>query len=162
MIENASQAIASDKPYLLEKIEQNTDIANVLIAMLGKLVISYRTAGQIKMAPIQVIDNEFRSRVEVVGTPLSLPPQLVMHNDLRDYMTAKNIALARVLTLNKPIADFFQELVMRLVAYADFHHIAFKDLRVVQGSAFISKDNKFVIKVGRESVIDLTPFNKLR
>lgn len=162
MTRNVSEQIASEKPLLLAKIEENTDVANVLIALLGKLVLDYRTAGQIKMSPIQIVGNEFRSRIEIVANPMALPPQLVMHNDLRDYMAAKNIALARVLTLNKHIADFFQDLVERIVAYSDFHHIPFKDLKVIQGSAIISQDNEFSIKVGRESIIDFTPFNKMR
>ena len=162
MSKNASQAIANNKPLLLQRIEENEEIANVLIALLGKLVIQYSKAGQIIMSPVGCSDNEFTSRITVVDRPLITPPQLVMHNDLRDYMAAKNIALAKVLTLNKHIADFFQELVSRISAYADFKGIPFKDLRVVQGSAIISKDNVFAMKVGRDAIVDFTPFNNAR
>lgn len=162
MSQNVSQQIADTKPLLLQKIEENGEIANVLMALLGKLVINYRTQGEIRMAPIMVEDNEFRSRIIVIQNPLARPPRLVMHNDLRDYMVAKNIALAKVLTLNKDIADFFQELVSRLVAYSDFKNIPFKELRVIQGGAFITKDHEFVLRVGREAIVDFTPFDKTR
>ena len=162
MSQNVAEQISSSKPKLYQKIVENEDITNILIALLGKLVITYSRAGEIRLSPIVVAGNEFRSRIEIVGNPLVLPPRLVIHNDLRDYMASKNIALSRVLALNKHVADFFQELLERLVSYSEFNHIDFKDLKVVQGCAFISKDHEIVIKVGKESIEDLTPWDRSR
>ena len=151
MSKSVAEEIGNEKPRLLAKICENEDVANVLIALLGKLVITYRTAGEIRFSPLQVTDNEFRSRISIIENPIIKPPQLAVRNDLRDYMASKNISLAKVLLLNRHVADFFQELVSRMVNYCDFRHIQFKDLKIITGGAFISKDGELVIRVGKDN-----------
>jgi hypothetical protein len=159
MSKNASQEIANDKPRLLQKIEDNEDLANVLIALLGKIVTDYRYAKGIRFSPISENNGVFTSTIITLDEELLVPPTFFGRNNLGDYMASKNIALAAVLKKNRHVRDFFQSLVEQIEHYATFKRIPFSDLKVVQGSAFISKqNNEFHIKLDKNSLVDFPKY----
>lgn len=166
MSQSVAQELADKRTRLLQKLDTNESVASVLVALLGKLIITYKNTPSIKMGPIRTNSEknygEFVSQIEIVRNPLILPPRIIGHNDLKDYMAAKNIALAKVLSTNKTISDFFQELIERIDVYAEWKRIPFSKLKVIEQGAFISANHLLVIRVGKESILDRTPFNKNR
>jgi hypothetical protein len=154
MTANIAQQLEDTKTHLFHKLSSNEDLSNVLIALVGRLVTNYRNAAGIRFSEVYDCGaGEFRARIYPVFNALILPPKLIFKNDLGDYMAHKNIALAGVLQSNKAVADFFQELIQKIERFAEWKRIPFPELKVVQGSAIISKDDEFKLQVGKESFV---------
>lgn len=137
------------------KLEQNADLCNVLIALLGRILLfsQWRGVGVncARLGPVSEIGNgEFRCNLYFLPLSLTVPVSLHPRSDLTDYMASKQISLARLLTVNPQIADRFQELIEQIDRWATHKGVTFAMLKVLTGGAFISKNLEMVIRVGRE------------
>lgn len=153
MSQSVSEELEDTRSHLHKKLAANEDLANVLMALLGKIVINYRSSPKLEFtAPQGNEQGVFTARIIPHSTTLTVPSRIIIKNDLGDYMASKNIALSKALQ-SKEVADFFQMLIQRIEQFAEHKHIPFPDLKVVQGSAFISNDHEFHLQVGKESFV---------
>jgi hypothetical protein len=152
---NVTQEMVDRKPLLLQKIESNPDLANVLLALLGRIILESAAKGYkingVRLSEIHEVGNgDFRCRISYQDTSLIVPVKIMARSDFATYMAGKNIAMARALSINPSIAQFFEAVTMRLEQYAEHKRIPFPELKVLTGGAFISRDNELVIRVGKE------------
>ena len=100
--------------------------------------------------PVESGNGEFRCRISYVDSSLVVPVKIQAQSDFAKYMANKNMAMARALSVNESISNFFEAITVRIEQYAEHKRIPFPDVKVPTGGAFISKDNELVIRVGKE------------
>lgn len=163
---NVAQEIAEKKPLLLQKIESNDDLASVLMALLGRVILEATARGfkinGVRMGELFEIGNgEFRCRITYMDTSLILPVKIQIQSSFSKYMAGKNMAMARALSVNASIAGFFEALTSRIEQWAEHKRIPFNEIKVITGGAFISRDNELVIRLGKEDT-GVTNHRKLK
>jgi len=157
MSETVAQELVDKKPLLLQKIESNEDLANVLMALLGRLVLECTSKGfklnAIRFSDLSEKDGRFQARISYLQNSLFVPTKTIQpRNDFISYLASKNSALVAVLRVNEHVAKLFETLVARIEQYAFHKSIPFNELQVLTNGAFISRDNDLVITVGKEDV----------
>jgi hypothetical protein len=155
MSDNVFEQLEDESPRFRAKLETNQDLCNVLIALLGRIILVSQSFGRgvnaARLGPVSEYGNgEFRMSLFYLTTTLVTPISVTRKSALRDYMFAKQISLARVLSVNPQIADRFQELIEQIDRWATHKRIPFCDLKVITGGAFISRDLDVVIRVAKE------------
>lgn len=169
MKNNVFEQLTGARPKFLRKLEQNADLCNVFIALLGRIYIVATNHGLpidgARMGPISVIGNgEFRSKVTFVKVAITTPINLLAsRSSLKEYLAKKHSSLAGILDANPHLAKGFESLVNVIDRWAIHKGINFSDLKIAQGEmaagAFISREGEIVVRVKKE--LNLERFKSL-
>jgi hypothetical protein len=153
-MENVSDNIQSKRKGLYDKICENKEVANLLMALLSNLVILCHRKGK----PIEGIafesPREFNGEItaRIWFRSLSIPSVGIWgaKEDFRKYATQYSRQLYKALDKNPRISPFFEQVVEILSKYGERKGLEFKD--VAMKKAIITKDDILVIKLGKETL----------
>jgi hypothetical protein len=150
--DNVAQAIEEATVGLIDKLNTNVAIANVVMALLGRLVIIAAQRGK----PIEGIALESPQwsgnglRAKITFNSLSIIPYGVWsgQSDVMKYALSRSAHLAKVFQKNPGLIKFFTELVMKLDAFSSSRGIQWVDLQL--SKAFITPSDVLVLNVAKE------------
>lgn len=155
MSTNVFEQIAGTKPVLTTKLMGNSDLSNLLMAWLGRLVLMCQSVGApiegIQIGVLKVNGSEFRAKINFSTLSLSRTSSVISgRDDFYEFAKAKSFGLAQALTKNPDLMVFFQKLVEAIDRHCVNKGWDFKTVRMPY--SFISPDNYLVIKVQRHYV----------
>lgn len=159
MAQSVFEVMAGRQQSLLEKLGENPDLCNLVLALLGKAIVICSQRGLplegIEMGTLTATDLPTRDvvfRAPITFHPLPVtaasiwPPQ----SDFAHYTRSKAYGLGMALQKNPKLAVFFQSLVQAIETYAQHRGLQFGKLKVQK--SIISTSNVLVLQVG-ENVI---------
>ena len=147
-MKSVGQAISSRQATLYEKLATNGEVANSVMALIGRLVIECANRGKqvagISTSSIIAANGEFKFNIiyHSINSPtLGLwQPQ----NDIKNYVASKSAHLAKVLDANPRLIKTIEDLIDQIDRFCDHKGVAFKDFKV--DKLFITKEDTFVLK----------------
>lgn len=147
--------MADQRPRLLERLGQNPDLCNFVLALLGRSIVLCAERGlplqgiefdSIQAQDLPTGDVVFRARVIFGRMPVNAasiwPPQ----SDFAKYARSKAHGLGMALHKNPKLNEFFQTLVEHVEKYADHKGYQFGRLKVQK--AIITTADIMVLQVG--------------
>ena len=149
MAETAHQQAANQSPELAKKIEGNAQIANLYMALLGKLVVESQKRGKpmagITIGKVMASGMTLKFRVNFSSLIMPPTPEFVnsRYSDEYDYIAAKAKGLAVAMQRNPEFIRLLNDLVGTCERIASFKCIPFNYLRVKQ--AFLGKDEDILV-----------------
>ncbi len=157
MAENVAQALQDNATTIFERLSQNVDVANVVMGFIGRITILCAQLGKpvqgVDMGSFQESGGDFKATL-TFNTLLISPPSIWTANrydDLKGYVGARNISMARVLESNVRLLAGLRGLVQTIEKFCDRKRIRFQDFKVKK--AFITPDNRVcVVKSGVETL----------
>jgi hypothetical protein len=157
MSQNVYEQMAGDKKTLADKLGTNSELGNVILALLGRLVIESNLRSKpiegIEMAPFLNSrlgngDLIMRSKVTFNALAIARPAMWQLTSDFARYAQSKAMGMAMALQRNPKLADIFTGIVEAIEAWAQDRGLRFEDVKVKQ--AIISRPGDvFVLKVGK-------------
>lgn len=156
MSQNVAEAVAGRNLTLFEKMASNESLANVIMALIGRLVIMAHQSGKpiegIALEPPVWLGRQARSRITFNTLSITRSPFGLWSpaDDLQKYCASKSAHLAKVFDKNQGVKIFFSKLISEIENFCDHKRIAWKDLKVEK--AFITPENTLVLKFSKEHV----------
>ncbi len=153
-MKNVSEFLQGKKGGLYEKVISNKEVSSLLMALLSNLVILCHKKG----TPLEglVFDTPHEANGDVTArirfNSIALPSAQIWEggNGFVAYTAQYGRSLYKALEKNPRIGKFFEDVVDVLDKYGrrkglEFSEVAFK-------KAIITKENVFVLKMGRETL----------
>jgi hypothetical protein len=152
MSQNVWEQIGAKSTSLQEKLEQNTDVANTVMSLLGNLIVVANAKGVpfegICFGELHETGGEFTSKIGFSTLNIGLIPQVTARFEFMDYAKARSWSMARALERSPRMQTFFEALVQAVEKYSLAKGIPFQALKVYK--RIVTPDNVLVFKVGRE------------
>lgn len=156
MSRNVADVLEGRASTLFEKIASNNAIANVIMALLGRLVIMAQQYGK----PIEGISldapiffgRSIRARIKFNTLSLTRSPLGLWApaDDLVKYAQSRSMHLAKVLERNHGVQIFFSKFCEEIDNFCKHKQIKWSDLKIEK--AIISQNNLMVVSFSKEHV----------
>lgn len=156
MAKSVYEILADNKPSLLERLGQNSDLSNFVLALLSRAIVICAQRGKplegiefsgLQASDLPTQDVVFRARLifhDMAITAASIwPPQ----SDFARYARAKAYGLGMALQKNPRLNFFFQAILEHIGQYADRRGLKFGALKVQK--AIITTADILVLQVGQ-------------
>lgn len=151
MSHSVAQAIESRSQSLFEKLVSNVDVANIVMALIGRLVIMATEQGK----PIEGIAVEnaewsgrsLRARVRFNSVVLPSATLWQKQSDLHRYAESRARHLAKVFDKNPGLLRFFNDLAVKLESFCETKRLNFSDLKFEK--SIITKENLLILNVAK-------------
>lgn len=158
MSQNVYEQLAIEKKNLADKLGENAEIGNIVLALLGRLIILSQERGRpiegIATAPLLNSklgngDLVIRSKITFNALSIIRPAMWQLQSDFARYTLSKARGLALALQRNPKLSDFFENIVEAIDQWCRSENVQFPGVRVKQ--AIISNPGDvLVLKVGRK------------
>ena len=154
MSKNVAEAIEGRNLSQFEKLISNEQVANVVMALLGKLVVMSAQAGK-PMEGISVGDPIWNGRslkAKIEFNSLSIAPMGLWQEapDFVRYAQSRSQHLAKAFDKNPGLSRFFTKMLHMIEVFCEHKGLQFADLKVEK--AFITPENMMVLTFSKEHV----------
>jgi hypothetical protein len=162
MSQNVYEQLAQDKKTLADKLGTNTELGNVVLALLGRLIIVAQERGKpiegITLAPLLNSrlgngDLVIRSKVTFSSLSIYRPAMWKLTSEFARYAQAKAAGLAQGLQRNPRLADFFEQVVEAVDQWTHGAGVQFGGVHVKQ-AILSNPGDVLVLKVGKNVLDD--------
>jgi hypothetical protein len=151
MSNNVAEVLEGRATTLFEKLAQNNDLSNVIMAFLGRIVLMCNKMGKpiegVITTEVNESNDEFRFGVTFNSLIMSPPGLWQAQGDILTYAKARSIHLAKALERNNKLMHTFTNLVEAVSRYCDRKGLSFKDFKIKK--AFVHpKTNTCIVRAG--------------
>jgi hypothetical protein len=151
MSSNVAETIEGRQSTLFEKLSSNNDLANVIMAFLGKIVLMCHQRGKpiqgVETTDVVEVNDEFRfglSFNDLVITPMGIWQN---QGSILHYAQSRSVHLAKALERNGKIMRTFTQLVEAVEKRCQRKGMSFKDFKLKK-AIIHPKTDTCIIKCG--------------
>lgn len=152
MSRNVAEAIEGRAATLFEKMISNSDVSNVIMALVGRLVIMAHQLGKpiegISVASPTWSGRKLTARIEFHSLMLTPPSLWAGQSDLKRYVASKSANMALVFDKNPGLLRFFNDLIGKLDQFCTHKSVEFRNLKLEK--SIITPDNVLMMSVAKD------------